>query len=94
MKKEKLNGLFLDCLGVEDKAIPWNKIFAWEVMQGERQQNLGVVDKKFCKAHKSMRICATLINVAKWRKKRKRTCNVCSSEEWIRFCGKCNPKEK
>ena len=59
----------MGCLGVEDKAIPWNEIFAWEVMQGERKQNLGVDNKKFCKAHKSMRICETLINVAKWSKK-------------------------
>ena len=40
-------------------------------MQGERQQNLGVVDKKICKAHESMRICETLIGVAKWSKKEK-----------------------
>ena len=35
-------------LGVEDKAIPWNENFAWETMQGERQQNFGV-DKNFVK---------------------------------------------
>ena len=48
MKKEKLNWLFLGWLGVEDKVIPWNEIFAWVAMQGERQQNLGV-DKNFVK---------------------------------------------
>ena len=48
MKKEKLNWLFFGWLGVEDKAIPWNEIFAWVAMQGERQQNLGV-DKNFVK---------------------------------------------
>ena len=61
-------------------------------MQGERQQNLGVVDKKICKAHKSMRICGTLINVAKWSKK-ERTCKVHSSEERIEFCGKRKQEE-
>ena len=84
----------MGCLGVEDKAIRWNEIFAWEIMQGEKQQNLGVVDNKFCKAHKLMRICETFINFAKWKQKRKRTRNVHSSEEIIRFCGMYSQKEK
>ena len=76
------------------QGIPWNEIFAWEVMQGEKQQNLGVVDNKFCKAHKLMKICETLINFAKWKQKRKRTLNVHSCEERIRFCGMRSQKEK
>lgn len=41
------------------------KDFAWEIVQGKRQQNLGFLYKGFCKAHKSKRICETWINIVK-----------------------------
>ena len=46
------------------------KIFAWEVMQGERQQCLDFVNNVFCKTHKSRKICEAFFYVAKCQRKR------------------------
>ena len=42
-------------------------------MQGKRQQGFNFVYNNFCKVHKLRRICETLFDVAKWKKKKRNT---------------------
>ena len=83
LKKGKLNWLFLSCIGVKGKAIPWNEIFSWEAMQGRDNKIWVLLTTNFVKCTNQwefVRLWLMLQSEAK--KKRELTMCMVVKKKW------------